>query len=419
MVASTDIKFYVHTNNSAPQLQNVYGSMIDVLNACLVNGIQIGTVSSLTASDSTVTAVFSAPHKLIQYQVIKITGANQAEFNGEHRVLTVPNSTTITFELVTLPEISTATGTISASLPPLGWEKPFSSSHATVGGKAAYRSKNLLLSSRPFLRVVDEPDAAYATTYAKFAKVGIVEDMTDIDALLGVQAPYNSSNPNLNWVGTGSGTSAVNGWARWYYASSTESSNASYSIDYQAPTNGNCTWILVGTGDYFYIIPEVRVGYSAGFIYGFGSVDSLISVDNGNTFLSSTLNAKDASANTHNILRTPLSADNTNYCLLHRNYKNEATYAIANAKSFLSTVYSGYGNILSNDAYSGLSAFDVYALEGSVLRAKFKNIKWLYSNLPYANLTTVSFGEQLFIAKNVAAMNGQIGQVLLKLGDLS
>ena len=99
MVASTDIKFYVHSNNNAPQLQNAYGSMINVLDACLIDGIQIGVVSSLTASGSTVTATFGAAHNLMQYQVIKITGANQPEFNGEHRILTIPDSSSLTFEL--------------------------------------------------------------------------------------------------------------------------------------------------------------------------------------------------------------------------------------------------------------------------------------------------------------------------------
>src|SRR5690606_11089902 len=104
----------------------------------------------------------------------------QSEFNGEHRVLTVPNAQSITFELAAAPSTTTATGTITASLPPLGWEKPFSSTSGTGGGKAAYRSTNLLSPSRPFLRVVDELDPAYTATYAKYAKVGIVEDMTDI-----------------------------------------------------------------------------------------------------------------------------------------------------------------------------------------------------------------------------------------------
>ncbi len=125
MVASTDIKFYVHTNKNMPQLQNAYGSMINVLDACLINGISIGAVSSLTASGTTVTALFSESHGLKQQQVIKITGAAQNEFNGEHRVLSIPNAQTVTFELATPPNVSAATGTITASLPPLGWENLF------------------------------------------------------------------------------------------------------------------------------------------------------------------------------------------------------------------------------------------------------------------------------------------------------
>jgi len=202
MTANTGIKFYMHTNNNAPQLTNNFGCMLSVLDACLINGIQIGAISSLTAAGTTVTAVFNAAHNLMSYQVIQIEGANQSEYNVETRVLTVPNSTTITFQLASAPTVSPATGFITAKLAALGWEKPFSSTSAT-GGKGAYRSKNTLLPSRPFLRVVDELDPAYTATYAKFAKVGIVEDMTDIDTMLGVQAPYDSAAPNKNWVGTG------------------------------------------------------------------------------------------------------------------------------------------------------------------------------------------------------------------------
>ena len=135
MVASTDIKFYVHTNNNAPQLTNNFGCMLSVLDAALINGIQIGTVSSLTASGKIVTAVFGTAHNLMQYQVIKIAGANQAEYNVEARILTVPNATTITLELATIPSVATATGVISCSLPPLGWEKPFGSVNG-AGGKS-------------------------------------------------------------------------------------------------------------------------------------------------------------------------------------------------------------------------------------------------------------------------------------------
>ena len=82
MVASTDIKFYVHSNNNAPQLQNAYGSMIDVLDACLVNGFGSQAVATLTASGTTVTATYGSAHNYLRYQVTKIAGVNQTEFNG-------------------------------------------------------------------------------------------------------------------------------------------------------------------------------------------------------------------------------------------------------------------------------------------------------------------------------------------------
>lgn len=138
MVASTDIKVFVHTNTNAPQLQNAFGSMIDVLDACLVNGFGSQAVATLTASGTTVTATYGSAHNYLQYQVTKIAGVNQTEFNGEHRILTVPDANTITFELAAVPSVTTATGTITSSLPSLGWLKPFSGT-----GKAAYRSSKI------------------------------------------------------------------------------------------------------------------------------------------------------------------------------------------------------------------------------------------------------------------------------------
>ena len=226
--------------------------MIDVLDACLVNGFGSQTVSTLTAVGTTVTATFGSAHNFMQYQVIKIVGATQTEYNGEFRILTVPNANSITFQLAAAPSVTTATGTINCSLPSLGWLKPFSGT-----GKAAYRSSNTLLASRPYLRVIDALDPAYTATYAKYAKVGIVEDMTDIDTMLGVQAPYDSANPNKNWVGTGSGASGVNGWARWYYAASGAVSGG--LINSQTPAAGNRQWILIGNSDYFYILPTSTV----------------------------------------------------------------------------------------------------------------------------------------------------------------
>lgn len=424
MVASTDVKFYVHTNNNAPQLQNAYGSMINVLDACLVDGILIGTISSLTASGKTITATFSSAHNLMQYQVIKIAGAAQAEFNGEHRVLTAPNAQTITFELAAVPSVTTATGAISASLPPLGWEKPFSSSNPNGGGKAAYRSKNLLLPSRPFLRVVDELDPAYTATYAKYAKVGIVEDMTDIYTMLGVQAPFDSTNPDKNWVGTGSGTTVINGWAKWHYARAYAATASSSNNESNAPENGNRKWLLVGGEDYFYIVPSVAVDAVSnseyGLLYGFGKFDSLFQNDTSNTFLSSTLVAIAAGSSTTPGTQTGLANQSAN-TLIQRKYNQSNTYANAGTIGFFNegNFYPGASNYVS---VHNLILSPVALLETSetpsVMRGQCKNLRWPLQQEPYPEMQVFIDGDELFIAKKVAVYSTSRGQIVFKIGDM-
>lgn len=423
MVASTDIKFYVHTNNNAPQLTNNFGCMIDVLDACLVNGFGAQSVSTLKAVGKVVTVTFGAAHNLMQYQVIKITGANQSEFNGEHRILSVPNANSFTFELANTATVTQASGTIVCSLPPLGWEKPFSSTHSSgTGGKAAYRSTNLLLPSRPFLRVVDELDPAYTATYAKYAKVGIVEDMTDINTMLGVQAPYDAANPDKNWVGTGSGTSAINGWAKWYYASAFQ---ALSSISDTGSAAGNRKWLLVGNKDYFYILPTLIETDTHALTYGFGSFKAYLAVDLSNTFLSATLNYAAVSSNLYKGAYTGLCAT-TSKTLVLRAYTQTAQYKeiesfSASLNKASQTMYSGTSNYTS--AYT-LTNEVVFApvfmreVDNNVLRGEMFNFYWVFQSQPYPNHMIFTKQNQLFIAVNAAPYQAQAGQIIVKIGDV-
>ncbi|RGD93360.1 hypothetical protein [Acinetobacter sp. SWAC57] len=430
MVASTDIKFYVHSNNNAPQLQNAYGSMIGVLDACLVNGISLGIVSTLTAVGTTVTAVFSTAHNLMQYQVIKIVGANQAEYNGEHRILTVPNATSVTFQLVSAPSVTTATGSITASLPSLGWEKPFSSTNEAGGGKAAYRSKNTLLPSRPFLRVVDELDPAYTATYAKFAKVGMVEDMTDINTMLGVQAPYDSASVDKNWVGTGTGTAVINGWAKWYYARNTAATGT--GPDTSVPANGIRKWLLIGDDDHFYLIPAHTVSNDFGPVYGFGKFNSNISSDSANTYLSATINNAVASSSFYAAGNTGIGSNlNRNACIIiQRKYDQSAVFATASngimSISTSNTSTTGSSDVISSLATLGFSqSCDVHLTENttnfsslvSLIRGKFAGLQWLFQSKPFAELQLEVLAGEIWLAKNVATSTAE-GQMLFKVGDL-
>ena len=419
MVASTDIKFYVHTNNNAPQLQNAFGCMIDVLDACLVNGFGSQTVSTLTASGTTVTATFGSAHNFMQYQVIKIAGVNQAEFNGEHRILTVPDANTLTFELAAAPSVTTATGTIVCSLPPLGWLKPFSGT-----GKAAYRSSNTLLASRPYLRVVDALDPAYTTSYAKYAKVGIVEDMTDIDTMLGVQSPYDPSNPNKNWLGTGTGTDVINGWAKWYYARTDD-----WQVDANADTlsivAGVRNWILVGNQDCFYIFINPTTNRNYKFPYGFGAFKNYLSSDMYPNYLAATLDYSSAGAMTNKGTLTCLASTVTQTLLLQRNSVNDATPQItANLISLFNrqaVCNSGAVDYLASYSLAGGRIFaPVIVLEnGNLPRGQLSLINWLMQ-AKHDGLDNIfsDVGRGYFLI-SVTCTQRNNGSVVLDLGELT
>lgn len=425
MGAKTDIKFFVHTNNNAPQLQNAFGSMINVLDAALVNGIQVGTVSSLTASGKIVTAVFGTAHNLMPYQVVKIAGANQAEYNGEYRILSVPNATTLTFELAEVPSTTIATGTINCSLPPLGWEKPFSSSNPNGGGKAAYRSKNLMLSSRPFLRVVDEPDPAYNTAYAKFAKVGIVEDMSDIDTMLGHQAPFDQLNPDKNWVATGSGNTVINGWSRWYYAHNTHFGNSTAN-DTSTVAAGSRNWIVIGTSGYFYILPCGTPTNGTGALnalpYGFGAFESFLNADLSNTFLSSTFNNNTANSSTNKQGQTGLvGTANSQRVVILRGYQQTTSHAEASTASIAvsTTMHTGSSNYVGAASLTGITPFGSVYLNEAAFRGKLHGVFWVFQNKPFENLQIIERDGEYYIAVNIGSSgtgtSGE-GQIVFKIG---
>lgn len=72
------------------------------------------SVSSLTHSGGTATATTSSAHELQANDYVTIAGADQSEYNGTVRVLTVPSTTTFTFS-VDSGATSPATGTITAT----------------------------------------------------------------------------------------------------------------------------------------------------------------------------------------------------------------------------------------------------------------------------------------------------------------
>lgn len=266
------VKMYTSAMTGAPILNNNWGDLIAVLDACLVNGFNLKTLDSLTFDVNTglATATVSTGHGYTVDQVVLISGADQAEYNGEHSVVST-TTTTFSFAVTGTPVTPATTSTqLTAKVAPLGWSAPYRADY-----KVAYRPTDPTATGNMLLVDNRLKTPNYTTTWAKWANVGIVEGMSDIDTIVGAQAPYDAAKPSKNWQQVEANQW---GWFKWYHARQfTNTAN----IYYENTGDGGTTprsWVLIGDGGLFYLFNEYAAGYSLAF-YLFGDIVSYKAVD--------------------------------------------------------------------------------------------------------------------------------------------
>lgn len=241
------VKYFSSGMTGAPQIANNWGDLVTMLDACLVNGFALKAIDTLTVADGIATATISSGHAYRPFQVVEIAGAEQPEYNGQFRVLTA-TMTTFTYAVTGTPvSPATTAASLSAKVASLGWEKPFSSTH-----KAAYRSKNPQSPQNILLIDNSLKTPNYTTGWAKWANVGIVEDLSDIDTIVGAQAPYEPNNPTQNWKQV---TASQWGWHKWYHARGGQYESAGDS------GGGGRNWVLIGDDRLFFLFCTNAAGY--------------------------------------------------------------------------------------------------------------------------------------------------------------
>ena len=241
----TSVKFFHSGQIGAPVLTGAVGSMIALLDACLVNGFGIKSIDSLVVAGGVATITITGTHSAQVDTVILVAGVtNLTTLNGEQKVTAV-TATTISF--ATAAANGTATGTITVKQAPAGWAKPFWGTNLAV-----YRS-NDVTSNRRYVRVAD------TTTYA--ARVVVYEAMTAVSTGTGPMptAAQVSGGAYLSKVSTVFATTDVSQWAIF--------------------ANGKRVFLFVA--DYIAAGPS----YDGGRLYGWGDFPSLKSGDVYNTFL--------------------------------------------------------------------------------------------------------------------------------------
>ena len=165
MADSKKTKLFTSDMPGAPVLSGTAGSLIAVLDAVLVNGFGLVSVTGLAVTGGIATATVSVGHSLRVDSVGLIAGAAPAGLNGEKRILSIAGNS-FTFDATGIAD-QTATGTITAKVAPAGWTKAFSGTNL-----AAYKITSPE-GTGFYLRVDD--------TGATVARVRGYETMSDVN----------------------------------------------------------------------------------------------------------------------------------------------------------------------------------------------------------------------------------------------
>lgn len=251
MATDVEVQYFSHLNGLV--LGNNWGDLIRLLDKALVTGIDFTqiTAASIDAQGDVHITLFAA-HNAMLFQVVELSGFTPNSLNQKYRIKGVPNAT----QLILKPKDSIIGTTISVvgngKLAPLGYDIIFRDVNDV---KRVYRAKNPT-AQHPFIRV-DESTSdgvnSINSTYAKSAMVGLVENMTHIDDYENtdrLQLPIDTTDFKRNWKITGTGTNAIRGWSKWYFACSQSLPNGPF--DFDAPTAGNRNFTLLGDADAFY-----------------------------------------------------------------------------------------------------------------------------------------------------------------------
>lgn len=354
------VKRYTSTMTGAPTLNGTAGTLVTLLDACLKDGFNSQSISSASQTGGVATLTFSGAHGYAVNDVIAISGANEAAWNHEFRVLSAPLTTTLTFA-IDAGTTSPATGTLAAKIAPLGWTKPFSGTN-----KAAYLPQATYVQC--YLRVLDDSSTPTSAN-GRWAKLRGYESMSDVDTGTGLFPDATQS------------TNALTCWK-----SSTSDSTAR-------------PWWLVGDGGIFYLGMAAHSTSTVFGGYAFGDINSLKSGDGYSCLLSAWQAGADGTITNYNAPVTMAFSALGGYSATQAGKYLARTYTqlgTAIACGFMgdngaSTVMGGSGPTYPHPPDNGLLFAPVAVVENSIVRSRA--LPGLYAPLhanPLALLATVT-----------------------------
>jgi len=165
------VQQYRSTDANSPVLSGTAGSLIALLDACLVNGYTTASVTSITEASTTYTVIIAVANTtLVTGDNVTISGASPAGANGTWKI-TVTDSTHFTY--VGPGGLGTITGTILYKKAGAQWTKPF-----TAANRAAFLTGGSAPYTNMYMRVEEDGNSAGGQ---KEAVVTGFETMSDVN----------------------------------------------------------------------------------------------------------------------------------------------------------------------------------------------------------------------------------------------
>ena len=422
MATDVDVQYFSHLNGLV--LGNNWGDMIRLLDACLINGVELPSVTSASIDEQgDVHLTLFAPHKAMLLQVVELTGFEPVSLNQKYRIKGIPSDSQIILKPQSALTETIITKKGVCKLASLGYDIVFRDVNDV---KRVYRAKNPT-AQHPYIRVDESlasPDGSsgvYNSTYSKFAMVGLLEHMDHIDDFENpnvLQLPFDPSN----WKISGTGGSCARGLARWYWARNADTANF-VGADSDQPQNGTGAFSVFGDVDAFYIISAFRANAVAPkVIMGCGLFNPSIKSFVKEWFLMAQLSGHSAS------LRykagdlsggSPLVYNQTGSSFLTTNL-NELT-PLSNSAQGLPIVpdyLTGYSGLFNANNVSALEV--PFKDTGGYLRGTLKHLLYSGKQLGNIGLTTPKITESsMYIADTVYTNDiYNIGGIYAYLGEL-
>lgn len=206
-MADFPVKWFSSDMGGSPENGDQYGALIELLKACLVTGFNTKPIAALTYDSTTqqATASVGSGHGYLKWQVIAISGADQAGYNGEHRVTAI-GSDWVRFALDAAPAATEATGELIEikAAPVGGWEiaAEDADNHRAVFTRTSERATEVML------MVENGAWGGHSSNAGRQARVSLIEEMTDIDTYTVAasrQWPYSAKETTRDWALLGDG----------------------------------------------------------------------------------------------------------------------------------------------------------------------------------------------------------------------